>query len=59
MTSFLKSIYRGNIIYAICLIVLQGLAVLVGERLGVTLDQFGRNHPGGAIGEYLRNGEVR
>lgn len=44
---------------AICLIVLQGLAVLVGERLGVTLDQFGRNHPGGAIGEYLRNGEVR
>ena len=44
---------------AICLIVLQGLAVLVGERLGVTLDQFGRNHPGGAIGEYLRNVEVR
>ena len=44
---------------SICLIVLQGLAVLVGERLGVTLDQFGRNHPGGAIGEYLRNGEVR
>ena len=42
----------------VCLIVLQGLAVLVGERLGITLDKFGRNHPGGAIGAYLHSREA-
>ena len=36
------------------LIVLQGLAVNLADRLGVTLAQFKANHPGGAIGEKLR-----
>lgn len=37
------------------LIVLQGLAIGLAERMGVTLAQFKQNHPGGAIGEQLRN----
>jgi len=37
------------------LIVLQGLALSLAERMGVTLEQFKRNHPGGFIGEQLRN----
>ncbi len=36
------------------LIVLQGLALNLAERMGVTLAQFKANHPGGAIGEKLR-----
>ena len=36
------------------LIVLQGLALNLAERMGVTLEQFKENHPGGAIGEKLR-----
>lgn len=36
------------------LIVLQGLALNLAERLGITLQQFKENHPGGAIGEKLR-----
>ncbi len=36
------------------LIVLQGLALSLAERMGVTLEQFKANHPGGAIGEKLR-----
>ena len=36
------------------LIVLQGLALNLAERMGVTLEQFKQNHPGGAIGEKLR-----
>lgn len=35
------------------LVVLQGLAVSVAERLGLKLDDFRRNHPGGFIGEVL------
>ena len=35
------------------LIVLQGIALEVGKRLGVTLDDFRKNHPGGGIGQYL------
>ena len=35
------------------LIVLQGLAIEVGRRMGVTLEQFKVNHPGGHIGEIL------
>lgn len=35
------------------LIVLQGLAIEIGRRMGVTLDQFKVNHPGGHIGEVL------
>lgn len=37
------------------LIVLQGLALCLAERMGVTLHDFKRNHPGGAIGEQLKN----
>lgn len=37
------------------LIVLQGLALNLAERMGVTLQQFKRNHPGGAIGVQLKN----
>lgn len=37
------------------LILLQGLALYLAERLEVTLNDFRRNHPGGAIGAKLRN----
>lgn len=37
------------------LIVLQGLAIVLAERMGITLQQFKENHPGGAIGEQLKN----
>lgn len=36
------------------LIVLQGLAIQIGREMGVTLDQFKVNHPGGHIGEILK-----
>lgn len=36
------------------LIILQGLALNLAERMGVSLEQFKANHPGGAIGEKLR-----
>ncbi len=35
------------------LIVLQGIAIEIGKRLGVTLDDFKLNHPGGGIGARL------
>lgn len=35
------------------LILLQGLALHLAERLGVELADFKKNHPGGAIGERL------
>lgn len=35
------------------LIILQGLALNLADRMGVTLEQFKNNHPGGAIGERL------
>ena len=40
------------------LIVLQGLALQIADRLGVTLDEFRRNHPGGGIGAKLRGEEL-
>ena len=39
----------------IYLIVLQGIALEVAKRMGVTLDDFKVNHPGGGIGERLKN----
>lgn len=35
------------------LILLQGIAIEVGKRMGVVLDDFKRNHPGGGIGAKL------
>ncbi len=35
------------------LIVLQGLAMKIGAQIGVTLEDFKRNHPGGHIGDVL------
>ena len=35
------------------LILLQGLALYLAERVGVRLDDFRKNHPGGAIGKRL------
>ena len=35
------------------LIVLQGIALEIGRRMGVTLDDFKNNHPGGGIGARL------
>lgn len=37
------------------LIVLQGLAISLAERMGITLGDFKENHPGGAIGEQLKD----
>ena len=38
----------------IYLILLQGLAMQISERMGITLDDFKVNHPGGGIGAKLR-----
>jgi arabinose-5-phosphate isomerase len=38
----------------IYLIVLQALAMNVSKRMGVTYEDFIRNHPGGAIGDAAR-----
>ena len=35
------------------LIVLQGLAMQIAERMGIQLEDFKRNHPGGHIGQLL------
>lgn len=35
------------------LIVLQGIAIEIAKRMGVTLDDFRNNHPGGGIGARL------
>ena len=37
------------------LIVLQGLAMKIAATMGITIEDFKRNHPGGAIGVQLRN----
>lgn len=37
------------------LIVLQGLAIHIARKFGVTLQDFKQNHPGGHIGEQLKN----
>lgn len=36
------------------LIVLQGLAMMLADKMELKLEQFKRNHPGGHIGELLR-----
>ena len=36
------------------LIVLQALAMNIAKKMGVTLDDFKPNHPGGAIGNQLK-----
>lgn len=36
------------------LIILQGIAIEIGKRMKVALDDFKRNHPGGGIGAKLR-----
>ncbi|MBP3805782.1 MAG: SIS domain-containing protein [Oribacterium sp.] len=35
------------------LIILQGIALEIGKRMGITLDDFRVNHPGGGIGARL------
>lgn len=39
---------------SVYLILLQGMAVEIGRRMGVTIDDFRINHPGGGIGAKLR-----
>lgn len=39
------------------LIVLQGLAMMTVKQMGLELDRFKQNHPGGHIGELLRESE--
>ena len=40
------------------LIILQGIALEIGKRLGVTLDDFKVNHPGGGIGAKLSGKQI-
>lgn len=40
------------------LIVLQGLAMMIAERMGLKIEQFMMNHPGGHIGEMLKGRRV-
>ncbi|MCI9422449.1 SIS domain-containing protein [Lachnospiraceae bacterium WCA-9-b2] len=37
------------------LIILQGLVMMIAERMKLDLAQFKKNHPGGHIGEMLKN----
>lgn len=37
------------------LIILQGLVMMIAERMNLDLAQFKKNHPGGHIGEMLKN----
>ncbi len=37
------------------LIILQGLAMMIAKRLELPIEQFKRNHPGGAIGVQLKD----
>ena len=37
------------------LIILQALAIEISKRMNVSLHQFKMNHPGGAIGDALKN----
>ncbi|MCR5789324.1 MAG: SIS domain-containing protein [Lachnospiraceae bacterium] len=41
------------------LIVLQGLAMKIGAAMGVTLEEFKKNHPGGHIGAVLSEGREK
>ena len=40
------------------LILLQGIAMEIADRLGITLEKFGLNHPGGGIGARLRGEQL-
>lgn len=40
------------------LIVLQGIAIEMGKRLGITIEDFKMNHPGGGIGARLRGEQL-
>lgn len=40
------------------LIILQGIAIEVGRRMGITLEDFRKNHPGGGIGARLRGEQI-
>lgn len=40
---------------SVYLILLQGLALQLADKLGITLVDFKKNHPGGAIGDKLKN----
>ena len=40
------------------LIVLQGLAMKIAAKMGLSLEDFKRNHPGGAIGGTLSRNEI-
>ena len=40
------------------LIVLQGIAIEIGKRMGITLDDFKVNHPGGGIGARLNGKDL-
>ena len=42
----------------IYLIILQGIAIELGKRLGITIDDFRVNHPGGGIGARLRGEQI-
>lgn len=35
------------------LVILQGLAMMIADRLGIAIEDFKRNHPGGYIGKVL------
>lgn len=37
------------------LIVLQGFAMMITKQMGINIEQFRRNHPGGYIGRTLQN----
>ncbi len=41
------------------LIILQGLAMMAAKKLEISIEQFKRNHPGGAIGAELRKMELK
>lgn len=42
----------------IYLIILQGIAIELAKRLGITIDDFRINHPGGGIGARLRGEQL-
>ena len=43
---------------SVYLIVLQGIAIELAKRLGITIDDFRVNHPGGGIGARLRGEQL-
>lgn len=43
---------------SVYLIILQGMAIEIGKRMGITLDDFRINHPGGGIGAKLRGENI-